>query len=605
MNRDTVRALSASAMLGLLSVACSDSNDGFVVVAPEPPVSCETAASAALRACVVSVSGFSRQCYVDGGSACSEGDADIAAALSLLRTETEAACADGDLFSLGADSVVGRLRNACTAQADSIAWRTFGGPQGAVWPAADREGRDCLEAAHTRVVGFLDESLAAIDDCLEDADCDGAAVRDFRGAAAADAAADIAAACPALDESIAVDAATYVDRAARQVDCIAATVHEDPAPLSLDCGPTNVEVMPARGGEWTEIVLEGERWGTMCGDGTDYAIYMRLAPEGGPLDRTVVALEGGGVCLFEEDCRMRLEAAPQLFNAQDGVPAGGGIAGRDPDNPFADWNWVYMPYCNQDVFIGGGVVEELGELRLPRHGAVNLRAGMRVARDIIWKALDEEGGRGYRPDELIALFGGFSAGAYGTLYNYHWVLDDLQWPRTAAFPDSGGALDNGGVGVRALGLVKIPAWGSASYLSPYCFTGDCAVGPFLYRAMSPRLKRTPEQQFLILSNQKDNIQQLDSFFFDEAEWIDTLRRSYCETRDLPGIQYYYTSDSRNSVHVVSIRDDFFYGSVAGERMVDWLWRGVTDPDSVEDRVEEGDFTVDIPGSRPFPCALTP
>ena len=48
-----------------------------------------------------------------------------------------------------------------------------------------------------------------------------------------------------------------------------------------------------------------------------------------------------------------------------------------------------------------------------------------MTRDVLWKKLDEEGA-GYRPDE-VSLFGGWSAGAYGTMYNYHWLVDDLQW----------------------------------------------------------------------------------------------------------------------------------------------------------------------------------
>jgi len=363
-----------------------------------------------------------------------------------------------------------------------------------------------------------------------------------------------------------------------------------------------VDVVPERG-EWTQIILDGGKWGTMCGDGTEYAIHIRLAPEGHPLDRVIIAMQGGGVCIFEDDCRSRFESSPGLFNAQDDSPIGDGLVSDDPMNPFANWTKVYLPYCDQGVFIGGGIVEHFNDFQLPRFGVINLRAGIRVARDILWKEMDEEGGAGFRPDELIALFGGFSAGAYGTLYNYHWVLDDLQWPRTAAFPDAGGALDNGFIGVRLLGFTKIPEWGAKNFLPPYCFSGNCAVGPDNYTAISPRLKQVPEQQYLILTNQKDNTQQGDAFFDDEARWINAVRRGFCDTRDLPGIQYYLTSDSVNSVHVVSIRDEFYYGEVAGERMVDWFWRAVTDPDSITDRAEEGNFTTDIPGSKPFPCEL--
>ena len=95
-----------------------------------------------------------------------------------------------------------------------------------------------------------------------------------------------------------------------------------------------------------------------------------------------------------------------------------------------------------------------------------------VARRDLEGDQDGEGDAGFRPDELVALFGGWSAGGYGALYNYHWFLDDLLWPRTAAFPDAGGALDNGElIGVAGLGLLKIPRLGDASEPASVLFRG--------------------------------------------------------------------------------------------------------------------------------------
>jgi hypothetical protein len=598
MTRKTAQYSLLLVFLVFLFVSCSDSKESFAPCS----ASCDVAAPKSLQVCIDAVNAASRSCYSAEDAACGEGDVDIADALSTLADEIQCACEDGELLSLSVDAVVGRLQNACKSHADSIAWRTFGGPQGAVWPDAGADGQDCLQRAHEIASQFVDDSLVSINNCLSEWNCDAAAIEGEQQAATGSAVAAISKACPSLDALIAVDPATYVERAQDQIDCIAAAAHDSVDPLSIECGPSNVDVVPVRG-EWTQIVLDTDKWGTLCGDGTEYAIHIRLAPEGKPLDRVIIALQGGGVCLFEDDCRSRLESSPGLFNAQDDSPIGSGLVSEDPINPFADWTKVYLPYCDQGVFIGGGIVEQFSDFQLPRFGAINLRAGIRVARDIIWKEMDAEGGSGFRPDELIALFGGFSAGAYGTLYNYHWVLDDLQWPRTAAFPDAGGALDNGFLGVRLLGFTKIPEWGAKNFLPPYCFSGHCAVGPDNYRAISPRLKQVPEQQYLILSNQKDNTQQGDAFFDDEAKWINAVRRGYCDTKDLPGIQYYLTSDSVNSVHVVSLRDEFYYGDVAGERMVDWFWRAVTDPDSITDRAEEGNFTTDIPGSRPFPCEL--
>ena len=554
-----------------------------------------------------------RTCYADGGTACAADDPDFAQALSLLADAIEQSCDDGELFSLSKDDLLGRLEYACQSNADAIAWRTFGGPQGAVWsdlPVGPCSGGStdlaeqhaCLLTAHETVSDYVDDTLTAINECLSGESCDASSVEAQVEANATAAANAIANECTALDKLIAVSPQIYVDRASDQIDCIVPTAHTEVAPFELQCGPSNVDHQVARG-EWQQLVLDGEKWGSMCGDGSEFALWIRPAPEGEPLDRVIVGLQGGGVCLFEGDCRARLDG--HLFNAMDDDPFAGGLVDTtNPDNPFKDWTMVYLPYCNQDVFAGGGVIEEFSDFTVARYGAVNLRAGVRVVRDIIWRMMDEEGGKGYRPDELIALLGGWSAGGYGAMYNYHWMLDDLLWQRTAAFPDAGGGLDNGELlGVRALGFTKIPEWGALPNLPPYCFSGNCAVGPDNYMAFAPRLKQVPEQQYLILSNQKDRTQQGDAFFADEAVWIDAIRKAYCDTKDLNGIQWYLTSDSENSVHTVSLRDEFYYGEVAGERMVDWFWRAVTDPDSVTDRAEEGNFTVDIPGSHPFPCAL--
>ncbi|HYD50481.1 MAG TPA: pectin acetylesterase-family hydrolase, partial [Terriglobales bacterium] len=358
---------------------------------------------------------------------------------------------------------------------------------------------------------------------------------------------------------------------------------------------------PARG-TYQRVVLDNETWGTRCGDGSPYAFDVRLAPEGARLDRIVIGLQGGGICFFNADCSSRFQTARGLFTAEDDQPPVTGIMSNDPEeSDFADWTKVYLPYCTQDVFIGGGITESFDALDLHRYGTVNLRAALRAFRDILWQAMDAEGGGGYRPDELIALFGGWSAGGYGTMYNYHWVLDDLQWQRTTAFPDAGLGLDNGEIGVRSFGGLLIPVWNAQRYLPPYCFSGHCAVGPDNFTAMSPRLKQVPEQQYLILSNQKDSTQQRDAFFESEPLFINRMREAYCDTKDLNGIQWYLTSESAMSQHVVSVFPNLWEGEVAGITMRDWFEGAISDPDAVEDRAEEGDFTARIEGVEPFPC----
>lgn len=586
----------------LLLAACGDDSD-------DPARDCTAEAPTLLQACVTAVNDAWQACYRDDGRPCTADDANVASALDILETDVRAACADGDFGSLTQDGVVERWRYSCQSEADSLAWRAFGGPQGASWESTDGPGRDCLLAVHEAGSTLIEDRLVATSDCLADQDCTGDAI-DPSGARLASAVEEATSACGAvpIDRIIAIDIPTFLERSAAQVDCLAASTHVDPH-LSLECGPSNAIASPQRG-LWERIELDSNRFGTMCGDGSPYSFSIRLAPEGEPLDRVVIGLQGGGVCFFDDDCSARFRVAPGLFRASDDVPPVTGVMSNDPEeSEFANWTKIFLPYCNQDVFIGGGITEEFSALDLHRFGAVNLRTAMRAARDILWQAMDAEGaahgGDGYQPGELIALFGGFSAGGYGTMYNYHWVLDDLLWQRTAAYPDAGLGLDNGGLGVRSFGGLLIPVWNALEFLPPYCFRGDCAVGPDNFTAMSPRLRQVPEQQYLILSNQHDTTQQGDAFFSETPPFINAMRRGYCDTKNLKGIQWYLTSQSDSSQHTVTLFPSFWNGAVAGIAMRDWFAGAINDPDNVVDRAEEGDFQANHPGVQPFPCDVAP
>ena len=236
---------------------------------------------------------------------------------------------------------------------------------------------------------------------------------------------------------------------------------------------------------------------------------------------------------------------------------------------------------------------------------------LRYVRDLVWKELDATDTEGYHPARMRVMFGGFSAGAFGTLYNYHYLLDDLQWDRTTAFPDAALALDNGApLGIGSLALLVIPVtpplgWGSGPYLPPYCFAGNCAVGPVILEATSPRLREVPEQQFMILSNQVDDAQVSTTYFKDTPTWVNAMRQAYCDTAALDGVNYFLSPVS-TSIHVISVDDErFTTRSVDGQTMQDWFATLLATPNGVVDRVEEGTLTTDIGGVNAFPCSLTP
>jgi hypothetical protein len=587
--------------------------------AADPALLCEKTAGIALASCVKKLAKLQGKCYADGGAACAGDDADIATALGALAKRVGAKCgSDAVVQSAGygamtAAGLTARLQASCRTEAAALASRTFGGPQGAVLATASDADRACLTTLMAESGKLLSRALKTQSVCIDrqrkKGNCDLAKTEEKLATLSAGAVEKITAACGDPDPLaglITIDRGEYLNRTAAQARCMTAMAHPDTAPLTLDCGPRAGLAATPRG-QYVQVVLDEAAWGSRCGDGSPYAFWVRLAPPGYPVGNVVLQMQGGGVCIFESDCASR---GADLFEALSDTPETSGIMSNDPMvSPFANWTKVYLPYCTQDVFIGGGAVSNFPSITVNRFGAVNTRAALRFVRDALWRELDASTATGYNPDDVRMLFGGTSAGGFGTLYNYHYVLDDLQWAHTAAWPDAALALDNGqSLGIAALGALLTSTtppfgWASKPYMPPYCFATNCGVGPVLYAASAPRLKAVPEQQFLVLSNQVDNTQVSTTFFPNLVSFINTARQAYCSTAGTNGLRYFLTAIP-SSTHVISTRQTLFTGyAVDGVLMRDWLAQAMTSPDTLADAVEEGTLTTSIPGVLPFPCMV--
>jgi hypothetical protein len=603
------------ALAALLALTAVDAHAG-----PHAALRCEQAAGASLISCVKSVAKLQSGCYAATGAACAADDAQVARVVDEVAQKMQKRCPDDATVqaagygpSMTVAGLVQRLQSECRAETSSLASRTFGGPQGAALAAADDAGKACLTQLLTEGRALLTRQAKLESRCVDrqrrHGSCDAVQTDAKLAALAAQEETKIARACGTPDplaSLIAIDTPTYLARAAAQSRCMTAMAHPDPAPLALDCGPRDSLVATPRG-QYVQVVLDGNEYGTRCGDGSPYAFWIRLPPAGQPVENVVLQMQGGGVCIFESDC----DGVPAgLFEATSDSPETTGIMSNDAlVSPFANWTKVYLPYCTQDVFIGGGTTSAFPSITVERYGAIDTRAALRYVRDVLWRELDATTTEGYRPDRIRMLFGGTSAGGFGTLYNYHYVLDDLQWAHTAAWPDASLALDNGELlGIANLGIILTGdtpplGWGAKPFMPPYCFATNCGVGPVIYAASAARLKAVPEQQFLVLSNQVDQTQVSTTYFPDLPTWINTMRQSYCDTMGTNGLRYFLPAITA-STHVISTRENLFTGkSVDGILMRDWLDMAMTDPDTLPDAVEEGTLTTDYPGVNAFPCPI--
>ncbi len=607
------RRIAAAAKVSALAIVWSLSpSQGNAL---DPHLLCEKHAGLSLVKCVKKLANAERKCFKKTGVACLDGAPELQKPLDKLAAKIAAKCAtDADVqaagfTSLTVASLTDRLQSACRAESASLIARTFGGPHGSAWSAASDDDKKCLDKAFKSgrkvVTGAAKAQMKCVDKERKGATCDTVKTAEKVTKLGDKASAKIASCATATSDLIAVDTSEYVSRAQAQARCMTAIAHPDVTPLDLDCGPRAAVSSPARG-SFVQIVLDEATWGTRCGNGDSYAFWIRLAPAGSPVENVVVHMQGGGVCIFEGDCS---NVSSGLMEALNDNPSQSGIMSNNPAvSPFANWTKVFMPYCTQDIFIGGGTTSAWPSVTVHRFGAVNLRAALRYLRDVLWREMDGDS-EGYRPDRIKMLFGGTSAGAFGTLYNYHYVLDDLQWIHTSAWPDSALALDNGELlGVGSLGAILIDdtppfGWGALPHMPPYCFQSDCGVGERIYATSAPRLKAEPEQQFLVLSNQVDNTQVFTTFFNNVVEWVNAMRQSYCDTMGTNGLNYFLPAIS-SSRHVIATNESLFTGqSVDGILMKDWLDLAMTDPDSVFDAVEEGSLVTAIPGVNAFPCTV--
>jgi hypothetical protein len=582
--------------------------------AASPAQRCENGVASAVGRCLKQVNARVRRCYAETGAPCAPSDTKVAKAVGALEQRITSNCTEAGAQAAGfgalvtTAAVVDRAREACLGEPATLAARTFGGPQGALLQGAPADVRSCLDSAFAASAKFLAAAHRKQSACIRKSHrggtCDLVGTNVGVGTLEVKAAAEVEKACPDLASLLRVSPAEYVARAAKQGRCLTATAHGDGGPLDLDCGPRASVAVPPRG-QWVKVTLPEAEWGTRCGDGSPYAFWLRLAPEGSPVWQVVTDMQGGGVCIFASDCS---GVSPGLFRADEGQPGGGYLSTNPTVNPFSDWTMLFMPYCTQDLHIGGGASSVFSpSFTVHRFGGVNVRAALRYLRDVLWAELEASDPDGWHPDRLRVMSAGESAGGFGVMYNYHDPLDELRWVNTTAVPDSGLALDSGAVGVLVslVGGTTNPSWNLIPMLPPYCTANDCMVGPVIEAASVPRLEATPWQQILNVSNQVDSVQRSTTAFPSLVAWINEVRTTYCEERDQTGLHWFLPA-SNTSIHTMLRSDALYTGLTAqGVTVRDFVSNAMADPASVVDRVDEGTLVVDRPGVNPFACTLPP
>jgi hypothetical protein len=170
------------------------------------------------------------------------------------------------------------------------------------------------------------------------------------------------------------------------------------------------------------IEYEGRTLEPRCGfdDDPDYHFFVKR----GSVNKVVMYYQGGGACW--ERIPVCKDGADPV--ADDPDNASSGFADLDnPDNPFRDWNIVFVTYCTCDVHFGDAdqvYSGQLPDVAVSHRGFENAKVAEKFARE---NFLNPE----------VVFVTGSSAGAYGAVF--HAPLLHETWPasRFSVLGDAG------------------------------------------------------------------------------------------------------------------------------------------------------------------------
>jgi len=156
------------------------------------------------------------------------------------------------------------------------------------------------------------------------------------------------------------------------------------------------EIVPARFVEYADRTLE-----PTCADGAEWSFWVKR----GSVNKVVMYYQGGGACWNYGTCNApTYKTGTGLGDNPDNFSSGFADL-NNPENPFSDWHFVFVPYCTGDIHWGDNEVTY-------RFNDQNLRIRHRGSHNAL---VAEKWARDHFVDPEQVFMTGSSAGAYGAI----------------------------------------------------------------------------------------------------------------------------------------------------------------------------------------------
>ena len=306
---------------------------------------------------------------------------------------------------------------------------------------------------------------------------------------------------------------------------------------------------------WEQYPYDPAESNAICLQGKPYQVFIRR----GTTNKVMLYLEGGGACWNTQTCW----TSPLAKLTSDPYFGVGILDPNDPNNPLADWNIVYAPYCDGSVFSGDNDVDYDGN-HTYHHGVRNLSAAVSLMRQQF-------------PDPDLIVVAGSSAGGYGTFTGYG--VTRVAYPDTAML-----VLDDCGPGIQNTDqaqdvMDRDENWKYQQFIPSSC--ADCY--PQTTNLSGWALQRDPTLRVALFDYLQDPV--LRAFLVLDADGFDSL------LRDVTGAVHdgfpdrYKRFFKQGATHVALVVPAFDTLEIEGTALHDWTTDFISDGPQWQDLVE--------------------
>lgn len=304
-------------------------------------------------------------------------------------------------------------------------------------------------------------------------------------------------------------------------------------------------------GLWSTVRPKGE---TACTDGSEFYF---LTHEG-DADKLLFFLEGGGGCWNKASCDPAGEPTAKLNLEGQAEPGEGIFDFGNPENPFAGYSVVYVPYCSGDVHIGRndvvypGADEGDAPLQVFHRGRTNVQS-----------ALDWVTENYTSLDEIFVT--GVSAGAVPTPFYASILAGDFEGAHVASLGDGAGGYRR----TTPMGA-RLEDWGVFNHITRVAGFEELKPETFNYEKIyTHAAEANPDIVFARFDYSADPAQW--RFLSGNTEFDTLLANMLANNDDIraesPNFRAFLAGGEE---HTVMQRNGFYEVVASGTRLVDWV-----------------------------------